>query len=345
MTQSRAGRVLVSLLLCVGVLALAPSGASAHPASVDRADVSTTISAAVTFVKSKSNIPTVQIAHFELTVTTADGTTPDGWVDVVEGDGFWDGIDINDTVTEANQRGFETGDHTFTFVFHPTDLEYLSSETTVTATAPHYVPEMEVEGVNSANGVLSLWVRVGAGDIDPGDVIVFEAEGQKPVTVHLGQASIPGRPDFDYLASVFTRADFDGLKKGTYHATATYVPSATSNYLTTEGSVTTTLDRTTNPSDVWMLADSPSPGRVRLKIGIEAFYPKNAAGTLVIEDLSTKKTVATVRDPRVDATQQTVILRGVRPGVHKYLASFVPAPGLKGSLKGAKDSAKPLTVR
>ena len=189
-------------------------------------------------------------------------------------------------------------------------------------------------------GVLGLSAALGTWD-DNG-VVVFAVDGLAPVTVPLGMWIIPGRLEVPAARPDYAAVAIEGLDpKGTYHATATFVPGEGSRYAGSSAEITTTLTWTDNYSLVIAKPTSPRAGVVKLVVSVLAYFPANVSGTLRIADVTTRRTV-TARDvtPYPNLTHKTLL--GLAPGKHRLHITFVPAPGLE--LLGS-DVWRTVTVR
>ena len=167
-------------------------------------------------------------------------------------------------------------------------------------------------------------------------VMVFEVDGRSPVTVPLGRSTIVGQQGDLPAPDAYTAvAGFTGLDpRGTYHATATYLPDDGSGAEGSGSEATTTLTRTVDKST--LMFNPNARGRaVELLFAVQAYPPNAVIGTVVVRDLSLGGLV--VRQHRHMRAGQAswTTLRGVSRGVHRYRARFIPLPRLADTLRGS----------
>ncbi|GEP39841.1 hypothetical protein NPS01_35040 [Nocardioides psychrotolerans] len=332
MTRTRSLLTVAVSTLCLLAAGLVPATATGAPERA--ADVATSVSAVATATGP------LQV-HLDIAPTMADGSAPYGVVSATGPRGEYEYAYAQGAAAGVDLTLLEAGRQTIRVEFSPYSnpvATYLGSATTVETVvqAPPPTPTtMTLTGENVGAGVLELQVEVPE-LTDRVGVVVFEVDGHAPVEVPMGYFVIPGRVRAPHAKPSAAGVDITGLKeKGSYHATATFVPGG-SNYEGVTAETTTRLSLTTSPSGTILRTSSPRAGVVKILVSVLAAHPANASGTVVVTDLTTGKTVVRVRGvtPYPNLTRKT--LTGVAPGKHRYRATFVPARGLQGELTGSQ---------
>ena len=349
MTRARS-----ALLLVVGLLlALVGSGLSAPGAvagatdgrdGASGAEVPTTITVTV-------STPAPLTLHLDIAVAAADGSPVYGQVRVSDDAAFPDPLLVSGGSTTFDRAVSSAGPRELTFDFSPAQTTpgttYLPSGTTASVTVPGRPTTTRLTLSNEGVGVIELDASVsnyGSAEGAPGSMI-FRVEGLAPVEIPMGTYVVPGRVEVPNAGAWFATLDLSGLDpKGTYTATATFVPGAEAMV---EGSTsspqTVTLSARKDQSAVQIGLRSPRPRVVEFSAVVYALFPEGASGTLVVQDLDTRKRVLRLRSVALFPETVSRTLRHVSPGVHRYRATFVPDPGVK-NLLGDSDVGK-VTVR
>lgn len=336
MSTARTRRVIAltaALLLFVGMLGFATATSGTASAAPDRLaePVATTTTVVMT-------APEPMTVHVEVTVTAADGSTPSGMLNVVEGGGSWPTQQVTGTVTVFDQPVDKAGPHEFRIVFYPDDrAAYAHSEGSGTATVAPRPTSLVLTAEDLGRGVVQLIAVVG-GAADGGQV-VFEVEGRDPVAVKPGERVYLDRRGQTH--GNYAILDLGGLPMGTHDVTATYVPED-ANIGSSSAQTTASLTRSKHPTRTYLYLDSLKRGEVRIRTQFGTQYPQNAVGTVVIKDAATKKTVWVFRS--LSNWKIGVRILKVTPGKHRYRAIFTPAQSLRTTVSGSYDHGR-VTVK
>lgn len=202
--------------------------------------------------------------------------------------------------------------------------------------------ETTLSGSNPGVGALQLVAAVSglAAPSSSTGVVVFEVDGREPVFVALGRSVIVGRagdrPAPDSSTAVVGLTGLD--PRGTYPATATFVPDEGSDAEGSGSTATTTLTRTVDQGRVAIRANGRGRA-VELLFSVHAYPPGAVVGTVVVEDRALG--VVITRRTRVRADRAAFwTVRGVSRGVHRYRATFVPAPRLRDTMTGSVATSR-----
>ncbi|WP_343910251.1 hypothetical protein [Nocardioides aquiterrae] len=328
------------LLALLGTTLTAPGAIAESVGPRDEAptEVPTTISVAMT-------APGPLRVHLDIAVAAADGTPVYGQVWVSDTAAFPDPLLVSGGSTTVDRRVFSAGTRELTFDFRPAQTTpgttYLPSGTTASATVPGRPTTTRLTLSNEGVGVLELAASVShyeSVEGAPGSMI-FRVEGLAPVEIPMGTYVVPGRVEVPDAGGWFATLDLSGLDpKGTYTATATFVPGAGAPVEgSTSSAQTITLSAKKDQAAVQIGLRSPRPSVVEFSAVVYALFPANASGTLVVQDLASRKRVLTLRSVALFPETVTRTLQNVSPGVHRYRATFVPDQGV-ANLLGDSDT-------
>lgn len=196
-------------------------------------------------------------------------------------------------------------------------------------------------GSNPGVGALELSAVVSSEGPPPSTgAVVFEVDGREPVTVPLGRSLIVGQTDDRPAPDGHTAVvGFTGLDPhGTYHATATYVPDDEAGPEGDRAEVTTTLTRAVDRGRVAIQANGRGRA-VELLFSVQVYPPGAVVGSVTIEDRTLGVVVTRRTQVRADRPGFFTV-RGVSRGVHRYRATFVPAPRLRATMTGSVATSR-----
>lgn len=313
-----------ALLLCLTTLGVTATTSGAASAVPDRlaGPVATTTTVVMT-------APEPMTVHVEVTLTAADGSTPSGFLNVVEGTGAWPTQQVTGTVTVFDQKVDGPGPREFRIVFYPEDWDrYTQSEGTATTTVAGNATVVNLSTEDLGGGVVRLSAVVDG--VQDGKQVLFAIAGHDSVVGELGV--FIGLDDRGRRHGNEAVVDIGGMAKGSYDVTATLDPGPT--WAGSSDRETIALTKTKHVSLTFLYLTSSKRGQVLIETFSGAYYPKQSSGTITVKDVTTNKVVAVFRDLRNRQLGSRVIM--ARPGKHTYRAIFTPRKDLRTTVSGSR---------
>jgi hypothetical protein len=315
--------LVTALLLSLTSLGLATQTASAAPEQLAE-PVATTTTVVVTS-------PEPRQVHFEVTVTAADGSAPEGTIRAYDAQGNWQFDRFVEGGTAATYWTYvqSAGETTYRVTYLPAIPElWAPSEGTGTTTVAAYPTEIGLSTEDLGGGVLRLSAVV-YGEHYGGQVL-FEIAGHPPVVAELGRfVGLDGWSGrrHSYEAVV----DVGGMPKGSYDITATLAPGPT--WAGSSDRATAVLSKSKHVSMTFLYLISTKRGEFLVEAWSGVYYPKRSSGTITIRDTATNKVVAVFKNLPASRAGHQVIK--ATPGRHTYRAVYTPRPDLRTTLSGS----------
>ncbi len=322
------------LFLILGLVGLAPA------ALADPAQVATTTSVALTSPDSMS----IDIA---VSVSVADGSAPDGVLQVAirSADGTF-ALDLGQHAVRGGTYRTRysvprPGVYEVEGRYSPSNstdtTTYAASSGTSTVDTRVRAPRLYLKARDLGNGVLEVAGNVSAfnGDKIRGGSFEVRVPGRTPVTLANDRGGL-------------VNAFFEDLPIGRSHtAEVEFRPSAGSGELGVTRRITKELTQERHSSYIGATGSSPRRGVARISAYMYPNYPAGLVGKVAIRDLRTGTVVARIATMRYVEIKPGVVrtLTGVSPGLHRYTATFTPAPQFRSTTMGSVSPVLKIVVR
>ncbi|MFA6300484.1 MAG: hypothetical protein WC642_15050, partial [Nocardioides sp.] len=333
-TRTRLTALTAALLLFAGMLGLATATSGAASAAPDRLaePAATTTSVVMT-------APDPMTVHAEVTVTTADGPTPEGTIQVYDAQGNW----LLDHSLSGGTAVFDwmastSGETTWRVTYLPAIPElWAPSEGAGTTVVAGHPTEIVLSTEDLGGGVLRLSAVVDG--VEDQDQVLFEIAGHPPVVGERGRfIGLDGWTGRRHAYEAVV--DVGGLAMGSYDVTATLAAGPT--WAGSSDRATAVLSKKKHVSMTFLYLTSTKRREVLVETFYGVYYPKKSTGTITVRDTATNKVVAVFKNLPAGRVGHEVIK--ATPGRHTYRAVFTPRPDLRTTLSGSRAQGT-VTVR